>query len=219
MTPTRVDRLLDEFAAAFREGDTDPWPYLDQLQGDERNELDRRMDEFLRGVEPAVWDPDAFAGSPAERIVDRIVPSLLVPPGGWCELLPSLRLRKKIKRDKVGAELAGALNAENPREAEKVATYYHDMEQGNLDPKGVSRSVLAALSRIYGTTVDVLQRAAGATEPPGGTGDVVFARVIGDTDEDFVISEEHREGFTRVKGEPDRIDRLFTDPDYEESDR
>jgi hypothetical protein len=214
-----VDRLLNEYAAAFRAGDTDPWPYLDQVDGDEREELDRRMDEFLSKVEPVAWDPEAYAGSPAARIVDQIMPSLLVPQGGWRALLPSLRIGKQIKREKVDAELASALDADSPQEAEKVATYYHDMEQGNLDPRGVSEIVLAALSGIYGTTVEELRRAGAATGPPGGAGDVVFARVVGDTDEDFVLSSEDRSGFTRIKGEPDRIDLLFTDPDYDDPDR
>ncbi len=215
----QVDRLLDEFATAFRAGQTDPWPYLDQVEGEQREELDRKMDEFLIAVEPDAWDPGAYADSPANRVVDRIMPSLLTPSGGWRELLPSLRIRKRMKRERVESELARALDALGSQEAEKVATYYHDMEQGNLDPKGVSGKVLAALSGIYGTTVKVLQRAGAATEPPGSADGIVFARVVGDTEEDFVISSEDRSGFTRIKGEPDRIDRLFTDPDYDEPDR
>ncbi len=214
-----VDRLLDEYAAAFKAGKTDPWPYLNQVEGDERDELDHRMDEFLAAVEPAAWDPKAYSDSPASRLVDRIVPSLVTPQGGWRELLPSLRIRKRMKRARVEAELAKNLDALAPHEAEKVATYYHYMEQGNLDPTGVSEKVLKALSGIYGTTVKVLRRAGEATEPPGSADGMVFARIIRDTDEDFVVSPEDSSGFMRIEGEPDRIDLLFTDPDYDDPDR
>lgn len=217
---TRVDRLLNEYAAAFNAGDSDPWPYLDQVEGEEREELDRRMDEFLAEVEPVAWDPEAFADSPAKAMADRIAEDLIVPPGGWPELLPSLRLRREMKREEVETRLAEDLDASGEEQVEKVATYYHDMEHGNLEPRGVSDSVLDSLARIYSTTLKVLRRAGSAAGPPGASG-AVFARRPSDTDDmalGFVPSEE-RGSFSRVEGKPDRIDRLFTDPDYEEPGR
>jgi len=214
-----VDRLLEQYAAAFRAGDPDPWPFLEQVEGEERDQLEQLVELFLMNVEPREWDPEAFAASPDREMADRIADSLIVPRGGWRELLPSLRMRHRMKRKNVDARLAEELDATDPREAEKVATYYHDMEQGNLDPRGVSEQVLAALSGIYGTTVEVLRRAGAVTKPPRSEGGVVFARLVGETDEDFVISSEDSRGFTRIKGEPDRIDLLFTDPDLDDPDR
>ena len=40
---------------------------------------------------------------------------------------------------------------------QKVAGYYHEMEQGTLDSRGVSERVLAALGEIYGTTAEKLR--------------------------------------------------------------
>jgi hypothetical protein len=218
-----VDRLLAEYAAAFKSGKIDPWPYLDQVEGKEREELDRRMDEFLQGLEPAGWDPEAFAKSPAAALVERLVPEMLLPREGWRELLPSLRFRNKLKREQVDAELALALEARSEEESEKIADYYHDMEQGNLDSRGVSEEVLEALSEIYGTTVRVLRKVGGATGPSRTRG-AVFARsenevlALPDVDQaaDSPAPERY---FSRIKGKPDRIDRLFVDVDGSEQGR
>jgi hypothetical protein len=214
-----VERLLAEYVAAFQSGQTDPWPYLDQVEGEERDQLDRKMDEFLTQVEPARWDEAAYRKSPASGLVDRLVPEMLVPEHGWCDLLPSLRLRMKMKREAVTAELARSLEAKGREEDEKVADYYNDMEQGNLDPRGVSDQVLEALSGIYGTTVDVLRRVGEATRPPDSRG-AVFARgdyeLMEMADARASLSEP---SFSRIKGKPDRIDRLFVAVDRSEPDR
>jgi len=214
-----VDRLLAEYVAAFESGQTDPWPFLDQVEGEEREQLDRKMEEFLTQVEPAGWDEAAYRMSPASGLVERLVPELLVPEYGWCDLLPSLRLRKQMKREAVTSELAKSLDAHGREEDEKVADYYNDMEQGNLDPHGVSDQVLAALSGIYGTTVEVLRKVGKATRQPDSRG-AVFARG------DFELNEIADAGksapdpsFNRIKGRPDRIDRLFVDVDRSEQGR
>ena len=209
-----VDRLLAEYAAAFRDGKTDPWPYIDQVEGAEREQLDEKMEEFLHAVEPAKWDPEAFSKSPAAGLVDRLVPELLVPEQGWRDLLPSMRLRLEMKREQVDAELARALEAQDEREVSKVADYYHDMERGNIDPRGVSDQVLEALSGIYGTTVKVLRKVGEATGPYRYSG-AVFAR--SEHDEVLRLADGDQAGkqpsFSRIRGEPDRIDRLLVDVD------
>jgi hypothetical protein len=209
---TSVDRLLEQYVTAYRSGDTDPWPYLDQVEGEQRLELEEMMELFLVNAGPADWEPDSFRESSASKFVERLVPDLLVPERGWRDYLPSLRLRLRIERQAVDAQLARALEATDPAETEKVADYYHDMEQGNLEPEGVSDPVLEALSEIYGTTVQVLRRVGERTRPPDTR--AVFARSdsrvveLADTD-----SSRPKPAFSRIEGEPDRIDRLFVDVD------
>ncbi len=55
-----------------------------------------------------------------------------------------LRERAQVKRAELVERLAEALGR-RPSE-EKVASYYHEMEQGSLDSEGVSRAVLEALA-------------------------------------------------------------------------
>lgn len=220
---SRVDRLLDEFAAAFASGQTDPWPFLDQTEGEERVELDNRIEQFLLEAEPEPWDRAAYESSPASRLAERLAADIVVPEEGWRELLPSMRMRNEIKREEVSAELARELEASDARESEKVADYYNDMEHGNLDPQGVSDRVLESLSKIYGTTVEVLRRAGEAT-PPTRSGGHVFTRSEASRLESegthlMAYTEayspppppETEPGTGRIKGSPDRIDRLFVD--------
>ncbi len=214
-----VDRLFEEYAEAFRSGRTDPRPYLKQVPADQREELGDLIELFLMRAEPAEWDPEGFSGSEAERITDRILPGLLTFERGWCDMLPGLRIRQEKPREDVEAELATALGAQGEAQEEKVADYYHDMEQGNLKPQGVSRRVLDSLAEIYGTTVEALKRAGERTFPSDDEDGVVFARTFGDADQDFGMASPEQLGFSRISGEPDRIDRLFTDPDFDDLDR
>ena len=59
--------------------------------------------------------------------------------------------------------LSAALGAAGREQ--KVAAYYHEMEQGSLDSSGVSDRVLAALGEIYSTTAEKLREIG---EPEGG---------------------------------------------------
>jgi hypothetical protein len=218
---SKVERLLDQYEAAYRAGDADPWPFLDQVKGDERIELEQMIELFLLGADAPEWDPAAFQKSPAAGFADELVSNLLVPENGWCDLLPSLRIRNEIPREKVDEELAEALQAEEDEEKAKVADYYHDMEYGNLDPSGVSDPVLEALSGIYGTTVKVLRKVGQATRRPESPG-AVFARSdsvtmsLADLDTDLdadLDAVRPPRAMDRIKGKPDRIDRLFVNVD------
>ena len=224
---SRVDHLLAEYAAAFKAGQVDPWPFLDQVKGGEREDLDQKIEEFLLEVEPDRWDPVAYQNSPAFGMVKQLVSKVLIPEQGWKELLPSMRLRKQMKRESVSSELARSLGAETPDESEKVIDYYNDMEQGNLDPRGVSDRVLEALSDIYGTTVEILRRAGEATPSPRAGGTVFARRQSSPSDSavsfeltpaDSIDADSHRV-FSRIKGKPDRIDRLFVDIEGSEAGR
>src|SRR5918999_1546362 len=70
-----------------------------------------------------------------------------------------------LERADLVAELAARLGAQSKQE--KVASYYHEMEQGRLPASGVSDSVLEALGKIVGYGKDAL-RSAGGMPAPGG---------------------------------------------------
>ncbi|HEV2752902.1 MAG TPA: hypothetical protein VGV36_03580, partial [Solirubrobacteraceae bacterium] len=95
----------------------------------------------------------------------------------WPVVLPRLRARARLRRSELVARLAAALGV-GDRE-EKVAGYYHAMEQGELDPAGVSDRVLEALARLTGTTAQALREAATALQPgvgPAAADAPIFAR-------------------------------------------
>ena len=63
------------------------------------------------------------------------------------------------------ARLAAALGVGDRKD--KVAGYYHEMEQGLLPARGVSDRVLDALGRIVGETAQSLRDAGRALAPSG----------------------------------------------------
>ncbi len=74
---TDVDRLLEQYIQQHRSGgDASPRPYLDQLEGTDRAELATLIDAYLARAPGREWDPEAYAGSPAEQLVSSLSESL-----------------------------------------------------------------------------------------------------------------------------------------------
>lgn len=174
-----VDRLLSDYISEHRAGgEADPLAYLDQLEGTDREELAELLDAYLQRTPGREWDPDAYRGSAAERLTESLSRSLTGRAGLWPVVLPRLRERAQMKRADLVERLAEALGVGGRRE--KVASYYHEMEQGSLEPAGVSDRVLAALGAIVGTSAETLRRT-GESLPAGkpieGAPDAAFTRM------------------------------------------
>lgn len=211
-----VDTLFREYIAEHRAGgEADPRGYLARVEGDDRIELAALIDGYLQRAPGAAWDPEAFAGSPAERLAAELAAEWglgeeAAEAHGWGELLPALRQRARILRSDLAARLAAALGA--PDEVERVAGYYHEMETGTLPPEGVSNRVLEALGEILGESAERL-RAAGRALSPGAEGDALelsYART-GRLDSRYAAAAAADEGTVEHdRSEPDRLDELFT---------
>lgn len=174
-----VERLLSEYIQSHKAGEeANPLAYLDQVSGTDREELAALIDGYLQRTPAAEWDPDAYRGSEAERMVQSLTRSLTGQAGVWPVLLPSLRARAEVKRSELVARLAEALGVGDRRE--KVAGYYHRMEQGSLDAGGVSARVLEALGGIVGASAESLRRAGEAAAGRAGMaapGEPAFTRM------------------------------------------
>ena len=188
-----VDRLLAEFRAAF-EADprTRPAPYLARAAAAQRRELAALIDGWLASA------PRRAAGAPTAApavALDR-AQRALGGAGGWGELLPALRQRARLGRDELAARLADALGVGD--RAPKVARYYARMEDGRLDPGGVSDRVLEALGALVGTTAARLRAAAG---PPAAPASPAVRAVL----------RPRTASASAARREPaDEVDRLFT---------
>ena len=153
-----VERLLAEYKEAHRSGgEADPERFLSRLSGVEREQLAGLIDAYLERAPRREFDAAALRDSPAAAVAGSA--------GLWPVLLPRLRQQARIKRADLVAELAARLGAQSKQE--KVASYYHEMEQGRLPASGVSDSVLEALGKIVGYGKDAL-RSAGGMPAPGG---------------------------------------------------
>lgn len=171
-----VDRLLDEYVTAHRAGsDPDPSDFVGRVEGTDRRELAALIDAFLARAPRRPWDPRAFAASPAGPLVAQVQQELAGEPEAWPALLPRWRAEARVLRRDLVKRLAAALGVAGREE--KVARYYHRMEQGLLPPDGISDRVVEALAEILGRPAQAI-REAGAGLRSGGEGPAatVFAR-------------------------------------------
>ena len=162
---TDLDRLLREFNDEHERGTADPQRYLAQVSGRDRLALETMIDAYLEAAPRRTWDEQAFAASRAASVAEQIEDSVFGVSGAWPTLLPRLRMRAQIARDDLTRGLAEALGVGD--RADKVHSYYHQMERGSLPPEGVSQRVLDALGKLLGVSGERLREAGSAG--PGGS--------------------------------------------------
>ena len=166
MTMTDVDRLLREYVREHRAGESpDPEPFLEQLEGRDRERLAALIQGYWETAPRRDWDPEAFKGSVAERVTSQLATEWSVRADDWQQALPTLRHRAKLKRDELVRELAGLLGVAGKEE--RVALRYHEMETGRLEPAGVSSKVLDALGGLLGVSTAWLRRVGEGLEEHG----------------------------------------------------
>lgn len=162
---TDADRLLAEYIAEHRAGgEADPSGYLSRVSPTQRTELAALIDAYLANAPRQTFVEAAFRGSSAERTVDELERAIAGQAGLWPAVLPRLRDRAGLRRSTLVDRLAAALGFKNRQG--KVASYYHEMEQGLLPAEGVSDRVLEALGQIVGETAQALREAGRALAPP-----------------------------------------------------
>jgi hypothetical protein len=203
-----LDRLLAEYVAEHRAGgDADPKEYLDRAPLAERRELAALIDAYLVRTPRQAFDETRFRGSSAERTVDELERAIIGQAGLWPALLPRLRNRAGLKRSELVERLANALGVGD--RTDKVAGYYHEMEQGLLPARGVSDRVLDALAQIVGESAQALReagRSLGTPPPVPPAAATAFARRAS-------TEAEARAEPTGARGVPtagwDEVDELF----------
>ena len=160
-----VDRLLADYIAEHRAGgEADPRAFLSRASLSEQRELASLIDAYLARAPRQSFDQASFRGSSAERTVDELERALGGQAGLWPAVLPRLRDRAGLRRSELVERLADELGVGDRKD--KVADYYHEMEQGLLPARGVSDRVLDALARILGDTTQSLKDAGRLLTPP-----------------------------------------------------
>jgi hypothetical protein len=203
-----VDRLLQEYIAEHRAGgEADPRSFLSRASPSERLELAALIDGYLVHAPRQTVDLSGLRGSAAERTVDELERALGGQAGLWPSLLPQLRNEAGLKRSELVGRLAGALGFTD--RTDKIAGYYHEMEQGLLPSIGVSDRVLEALSQLLGESAQSLReagRALSTSSGPPGEISAAFARRA------FSASAGAASpGTGPAVPERDEVDELFTD--------
>ena len=213
MTMAEIDRLLREYIERFESGgSSDPGDLLAQVEGADREKLSVLIQGYLEHAAPAQdWDAEAFEGSVAERAVARVAESWSQASGQLPAELVKLRDERQITRATLVDRLAEALGVSGARE--KVAFYYHRMEQGLLPAEGVSGKVWEALAGLLETSADSLRELGAGTKPRGGAAsEALYARTAAPPPEEYADSGSP--AAARSPGtdadQPDEVDRLFT---------
>jgi hypothetical protein len=200
---SHVDELLSEYKEAHRAGSGDPRPFLERAPAEDRALLAALIEGYLENAPRREFDRNEFLDSAAAPVAEGVQRSLAGAGGLWPALLPRLRVQARVKRADLVRELAARLGAESKQD--KVAGYYHQMEQGLLPADGVSDTVLDSLGKIVGVAGESLRKA-GSLPAPGPLrmdDAAVFTRMT---------EALPAAGSTRVE-EPaqewDEVDRLF----------
>jgi hypothetical protein len=206
-----LERLFTEFIEADLAGDApDPREYIDRLAGEDREQLAGLIDAYYVDAPLRRWDAEAFRGSEAERLTDELDRSFRGRAGLWPVLLPWLRHRARIRREDLVTRLAQALGVGD--RAEKVGSYYHEMEQGLLPAEGVSNRVLEQLGRFYDTSAAALRRAGRslAEDVSPSDADAVFARTARPDERFSADMLESAPRADAIAPDRDEVDELFT---------
>jgi hypothetical protein len=126
-----VFTLFDDYAARFARGEApDVRAYLSRA-GEGAGELSKLVDAFLARASPPEPDEDRVALARA-----------------WAEGQPpllELRTRRGLRRDAVVDALIRLLGLD-PAKRARVKRYYHELESGLLEPRGVDQRVWEVLA-------------------------------------------------------------------------
>ena len=167
MTPAR-ERILSQFIDAWNAGlRPEADAYLERAPEEERAELAEDISSFLTWAPTPDYSAATLEQIAAEPIVQAALAAARGPGGLWPELLPRLRARAALSRTQVAAALVELLRLPSGSER-KAETYLGRMEEGELEPTGVSRRLLDALARVLRVPVGELEGAGdlGAWRPP-----------------------------------------------------
>jgi hypothetical protein len=162
------EELLSNFIDAWNAGERPRVPeYLAKAPAADREELAALIRTFLEQAPTPDYSPEKLAAIASEPAVKELSGLIESQSGFWPSLLPRLRRRSKLTRDQVVAQLAGLLGLEG-REP-RIHPYYHQMETGTIDPRGVSRRVLEGLAKVFKVDVKQIEEAGDFTlMPPSG---------------------------------------------------
>jgi len=209
-----VERLRERFIAEFEAGRApDPREYLAQVDATGQRRLEEALDAYLEQAPRRPFDANAFATSPARALADDLGQSLQGRAGTWPVVLPRLRHSARLRRSELVARLAASLGVADREE--KVGRYYHEMEQGLLEPRGVSDRVLDALAALLGTTRERLREAAAGLGPgPSPSSDALFARTATpDADARAAMGPPAPASSPAPHDDRDEVDALFRGTD------
>lgn len=156
---SRADARFETFAKAMRAGTpVDQSDLFDGLDRIERLELEDLIDGFLSSSETVPTDLAAFEATRRDDAsLKRLGRAVEGVSGLWPSTLPRLAHQAQLGRDEIAQRLGEELG--NPQGAEKIKSYYHDMEWGTLPSSGVNDRVIESLARVLDADAEEIRSA------------------------------------------------------------
>lgn len=188
--PEDVGQLFDEYATAYARGEQPRARDYLARAGEDADELARVLDRFLAAAPRPQADAETLA---------------LV--SAWMEEEPPLvhvRASKGVRVDEVATAIVADAGLAEAQTA-KVKTYYQRLEEGLLDPRGVSERVWETLRRLVGPTA----QAAAAWRLAPTTLEPAFYRGTSDIVHGLGAATEAMDAIPPMP-ERDEVDELFT---------
>ncbi len=198
-------RLLSAFIDAWNAGERPRVDdYLAQEAEADREDLAAGIATFLSVAPTPQFSAKALGALFADPQVKQLE-QLPSEHGLWPATLPRLRREARLRRDELVRRLADALGVSD-REA-KVARYYHGLETGTLEPRGVSDRVINALASILRVDADELAEAGRLSGFARATPRTAFGRSYSLSDAASALPAS----VTRAAAEEewDEVDELF----------
>lgn len=203
MTSER-ERVLSDFIDAWNAGrrpDVDA--HLRRVDPAQRDVLADEIASFLTWAPDPDYDDAALVALTADAVAALARAGAADPASWWSAWLPLLRRRAALTRAQLAERLGewlGLAAATRP----KAERYLGDLEEGRLDPAGLSGGLLDGLAGALGIGANVLHEAArGRTAAPLFRADDVTPDAVAELD---VLADALT---TEVPDDWDEIDVLF----------
>lgn len=156
---TDPDKLLSEYIDAWNAGKRpDVGTFLARAGPDERGALSDDIASFLTWAPTPAYDEATLDAIAAEPIVVEAFAAAREQAGLLPSLLSRARARAALSTRELASGLVRALGLPEGSEP-KTEHYLGQMEDGRLDPAGVSLRVLTGIAGVLGLRLDDLENA------------------------------------------------------------
>lgn len=202
------DRLLSEFIDAWNAGARPRVDdYLARASPSERDELGRRLEDWLLVAPTPDYGPEALAAIRAEPAFAKAIAEIEARPSAWPDLIPRLRERAGLRVRDLASRVTAAFGLAG--QEDRAEHYLGRMERGELDSTRVSRRLLDLVGGALGVSgVDLVR--AGGLRPAAAPGQAMF-RAAPDAAASFEADLEALSQAAMAPAPPpmDELDRLF----------
>jgi transcriptional regulator with XRE-family HTH domain len=208
------DKVLSDFIDAWNAGRRPRvGEYVARVEEGERDALSEQIGFWLEIAPEPELSEEAWAAIRSEPVVAAAVAAYDLESEPLADLVRELRSQRGLARGELARRVADALGMP-ARAVPKVESYVGSIEEGSLDPRGVSGRALEALGRALDVARSRLEAAADAVASAAAAAPAPSAAPLYRASEDADRVRESLEIAAAALSAPapepwDEVDRLF----------